>query len=375
MKIALLPEYFYPYIGGGENWFREIGSGLVKRGHEIAVFCFPMAGVARSERMDGMLVTRVGVFAIERWQPYLKRIVSHVLSFFSHPVYLRRWDAVIGQGSALLAVFPVLWARRTRIFCVVHDIYGLSESIQDKGLMKGLLRYVFVEQLLHKLPFTGWIAVSETTESKLEKFGVSKERIFVVRNGAKPPDQRTRTKGGRNSIVYIGRLVKHKHVEDLISALSRLDPNLEWKARIAGDGEERSELEALATKLGLQSRIEFLGWISEEEKWDLLFSASCLILPSIAEGWGVVLTEAACAGVPAIAYDVPAVREQAKYIPSVSVVPPREVGKMAEKILYIIRHPAEAERIGRAGQRAAEKFTWQAAVEELESQLTTEIQS
>ena len=37
MRIALIPEYFYPYIGGGENWFREIGSGLAKRGHEIVV--------------------------------------------------------------------------------------------------------------------------------------------------------------------------------------------------------------------------------------------------------------------------------------------------------------------------------------------------
>ncbi len=369
MRIALVPEYFYPYIGGGENWFKEIGSGLAKRGHEIHVFCFPMAGTPGTEHMNGMLVTRVGVFAIERWQPYLKRIVSHLLSFFSHPVYSRRWDAVVGQGSALLAVFPIFWAKRTPIFCVVHDIYGLPQSIQDKRLVKGVLRYVFVERLLHKLPFTAWIAVSETTKAKLEKLGVPEARIFVVRNGVSLPDRTTRPEGVRKSIVYIGRLVKHKHVEDLIQALSLIDPDLEWRAKIAGDGEERAELEALAAKLGLESKIEFLGRISEEKKWSLLFSAICFVLPSMAEGWGVVLTEAAAAGTPSVAYDVPGVREQMKSIPSIFITQPRRVHELATKISYLISHPDEVERLGRLGREAAGDFTWKVSTKRLESLL------
>ena len=365
MRIALLPEYFYPYIGGGENWFKQIGTGLAKRGHEVTVYCFPMAGAKPTERMNGMRVARVGVFELERWQPYLKRIISHALSFFSHPVYLARWDVVIGQGSAMLALFPVLWAKRTRTFCVVHDIYGLTQSIQDKGLVKGLLRYMFVEWLLHRLPFTAWIAVSEATKAKLERLGVPACRISLIRNGVSLPSTKPR-QGKRNVIIYIGRLVKHKHVEDFVHALSMLESKSDWKAKIVGDGEQLSELQTLTIELGLQSKVAFLGRIAEEEKWNLLFSAACLVLPSTAEGWGVVLTEAAAAMTPSLAYAVPGVNEQAKLIPSISVVPPRRYDQLAEKINYLINHPDEIKRLGQLGVEAASNFTWDISVKQLE---------
>ena len=366
MKIALLPEYFYPYIGGGENWFKEIGSGLAKRGHDVAVFCFPMEGAKRTEHRDGMVVTRVGFFPMSRWQPYLKRIISHLASFISHPVYLDHWDAVIGQGSAMLALYPILWAKRTSTFCVVHDIYGLTQSIQDKGLVKGVLRHLFVERLLHRLSFTAWIAVSETTKAKLEKLGVPPERISVIRNGVNFPNLGVKNRR-RDSIIYVGRLVKHKHVEDLIYALAKLDPVDTWNAKIVGGGEQLVDLQTLVRKLGLQSRVQFLGPVSEEEKWRLLLCARCLVLPSTAEGWGVVLTEAAAAGLPAIAYDVPGVREQARLIPSISVVSPRRLDELATRISYFISHPAEAERLGRLGEDTATKFTWEIAAEKTET--------
>jgi glycosyltransferase involved in cell wall biosynthesis len=369
MKIALLPEYFYPYVGGGENWFKEIGSCLAKRGHKVTVFCFPMAGVKRREQRDGMLVRRVGVFAIEKWQPYLKRSISHIVSFISHPIYAERWDAVIGQGSALLALYPMLRAKHIRTFCVVHDIYGLKQSIQDKGLVKGLARHLFVERLLHRLPFTGWIAVSDTTKAKLEKLGVPRERINVIRNGVNLPSKKARKRIQRNSIVYIGRLVKHKHTEDLIKALSMLRTKKKWKAKIAGDGEQLAELQTLTNRLGLQLRVEFLGWIEDEEKWNLLFSAICLVLPSMAEGWGVVLTEAAASGAPSVAYDLPAVREQASLIPSIIVVKPRRSDELAARIDHLIEHHLESERLGRLGKESARNFTWETSARQLESLL------
>jgi len=369
MKIALLPEYFYPYIGGGENWFREIGSGLAKRGHEVVVFCFPMAGTERTERMDGMLVKRVGLFAIERWQPYLKRIISHLISFFLHPVYSERWDFAIGQGSGLLAVYPVLWAKRVPTFCVVHDLYGLHQSIIDKGLIKGLARYFAVERILHKMPFAGWVAVSESTKTKLRSLGVPASKIIIVRNGVSQPPKSAQGPAGRKVILFIGRLVKHKHPEDFLNALSLIRTDMPWAAKIVGDGELLPELRESARELGLVDRVQFMGRVSEEEKWKLLCSSICLVLPSTAEGWGVVLTEAAATGTPSVAYDIPGVREQAKIVPSIRLVKPRDVRALAAWIQKLLEDSELRKSLGEEGAIAASHLTWDASAEQTEKTL------
>ena len=369
MRIALLPEYFYPYMGGGEEWFRQVASGLASLGHSVEVFAFPMSGAPRTVIMDGVRVTRAGLFVIDKWQPYFKRAISHALTFFFHPIRNSKCDVAIGQGSALLGAFPFLWARRIPTVCVVHDIYGLHESIRDKGLLKGMARHFAVERLLHKLPFNAWIAVSESTKKKLEQLGVPPARITIVRNGIDEKFLRQKPVRKRGWVTYLGRLVKHKHPEDLIQALSVLDPNLKWTASFAGEGELLSDLQALTRRLALENRVRFLGRINDDEKIQLLASSSCLVLPSMAEGWGVVLSEAAAVGTPSVAYDTAGVREQAEQVPCIRLVQPRRVNELSASISYLLEHPKEVVRLGKIGRRAVEKFSWESSVRKLDSKL------
>jgi glycosyltransferase involved in cell wall biosynthesis len=369
LRIALLPEYFYPYMGGGEEWFKHIGSGLAGLGHSVEVFAFPMSDARNTETMGGVRVTRAGIFVIDKWQPYFKRAISHVLTFFFHPIRNSKCDVAIGQGSALLGAFPLLWARHIPTVCVVHDIYGLHESIRDKGLVKGVARYFAVERLLHKLPFNAWITVSEATKKKIEQQGVPPARITIIRNGIDEKLLRCKSRRRQNTIAYLGRLVKHKHPEDLIYALSRLDPKVKWTARIAGEGELLPDLQQLTRRLGLEKRVQFLGRIDNNEKIQLLASCTCLVLPSMAEGWGVVLAEAAAVGTPSIAYDTPGVREQAEVVPSIRLVQPRRADELAARISYLLNHPKEVTRLGKIGRGVVEKFSWESSVSLLNSKL------
>jgi glycosyltransferase involved in cell wall biosynthesis len=370
MRIALLPEYFYPYMGGGEEWFRQVASGLAGLGHSVEVFAFPMSGAPGTETMSGVRVTRAGMFVIDKWQPYFKRAISHLLTFFFHPIRNFNCDVAIGQGSALLGAFPILWARHTPTVCVVHDIYGLHESIRDKGFLKGVARYIAVERLLHKLPFRAWIAVSESTKKKLEQLGVPPSRITIVRNGIDAKLLRHKRLHKRNFVTYLGRLIKHKHPEDLIYALKRLDPKLKWTARIAGEGELLPDLQALTRRLDLEKRVQFLGRIDDSKKIRLLASTSCLVLPSMAEGWGVVLAEAAASGTPSVAYDVPGVREQASLIPSITLVRPRDIDGLVLCISRFLELPTLSEKLGEAGRKASHNLTWDNSVKYLEQLLT-----
>ena len=202
-------------------------------------------------------------------------------------------------------------------------------------------------------------------KSKLERLGVPPSRITIIRNGIDEKLFHHMPGKRRNIITYLGRLVKHKHPEDLIQALSLLDPSLKWTARIAGEGELLPDLQALTRRLGLENRVRFLGRIDEQAKLDVLSSSSCLVLPSTAEGWGVVLAEAAAVGTPSIAYDIPGVREQAELIPSIILTKPRSVKSLSACIKQLLKGPERARKLGKAGAKVATELTWESSVSEV----------
>jgi glycosyltransferase involved in cell wall biosynthesis len=146
---------------------------------------------------------------------------------------------------------------------------------------------------------------------------------------------------------------------------------LKWTGRIAGGGELLPNLQALTRQLGLERRVKFLGRIDDDKKILLLASSSCLVLPSMAEGWGVVLAEAAAVGTPSIAYNTSGVREQAEVVPSIRLVELRRVDELAARISYFLKHPKEVARLGKIGRRAVEKFSWESSVRLLNSKLNS----
>ena len=370
LRIALVPEYFHPEVGGGENWFKNIGSELVRRGHRVVVFAQPRFKAPEDEIIDGISVKRVGIPVLGRRDPYLRSAFSLVFHLLSDPIHASRYDVVVGQGSALTGRLPVLWAKHIPTICVIHDIYGLHGSIQNKGYVKGILRHLALEKILPRLPITQWVAVSETTRRKLKFLGISARRIGVVRNGVTWSESQHLRQKERSSITYLGRLVRHKHPEDFIQAVSHVEPGLPWVANVAGEGELLGDLRELTYRLGLQSRISFLGRVSDEQKVELLSSSVCVVLPSLAEGWGTVLTEAAAVGTPSIAYDIPAIREQAALVPSILLVKPRDVSGLASRIEHLLRSPEYVKQLSEAGRIAVRGLTWKASADQFEKLLS-----
>ena len=84
---------------------------------------------------------------------------------------------------------------------------------------------------------------------------------------------------------------------------------MEVRFQVAGQGEDRGRLEALTDSLGLRDLVSYLGYISEEDKRDLLRRAWANVYPSPKEGWGISNIEAAACGTPSLASDAPGLRE------------------------------------------------------------------
>jgi teichuronic acid biosynthesis glycosyltransferase TuaC len=155
----------------------------------------------------------------------------------------------------------------------------------------------------------GIITVAAALKEPLVELGIAPERVTVLRNGVdlelfRPvprEDARRQFDMTRRTLASVGHLIERKGHHHVIAALPRLpDTDL----FIAGDGEERANLQALAETLGVADRVRFLGAVRQDTLRSLYAGADALVLASSREGWANVLLEAMACGTPVIASNV-----------------------------------------------------------------------
>ena len=163
-------------------------------------------------------------------------------------------------------------------------------------------------------------------------------------------------------ILSVGRIDRAKRVGLLIDALGA-DTSL--RCVVAGEGPERGRLEQLARERGLDGRAKFAGRVSEQELADLYAHCLAVYYAPVDEDFGMVPYEAFLAKKPVVTTtDAGGPLE---------VVGDRETGlvceptatAVAEACAWLRDHPDETRKWGQAGQRAAERLTWDAAIDRL----------
>lgn len=368
LKIAFFPEYFYPHVGGAETWTANMARCLTSLGHHVEIFTYRMPTATVDQILYGVPVHRIGKpFVIAGSRPYFKRVPIHAASSFLALMKSKRFDVVIVQYTPLLPLKLVSRIRGTPIVAVFHDVYGLESSIEQKGLSRGLIRYVFGDLLITRFRYDGIVAVSDATERKLRRFRCKTTQIKVVRN-AVDVDLIDSIKAARipKQVCFVGRLLKHKHVDDLLLSFVRVlkrEPNA--KLIVIGDGDEKSKLVSLAQELGIGGSVNFTGFVEDKEKIRLMKSSELLVLPSTDEGWGNVITEAIACGLNTISYDIPALREQTRFFHSIVLVSPRNVDALTIAIEHSLSK-VDHDSVVADSAKVRSDFTWLRRAEELE---------
>jgi len=298
MRIAMLIDLFYPYqLGGAERQFYELAKRLAKR-HEVHVYTLRLMGREREEVHEGIRIHRVGLA-----HPLNKRSILALLSFFPFALIallrdLRKFDLIhANQVAGLLSFF--LWPSKRPFLVTIHDLYlGKWESFAGFPLA---LAGRILEQILSRGIYSCVLTVSRYSARKLLLLGA--KRVAVVPNGIEIKAYGSRRK--ENLVVYVGRLVKYKHVDVLVKAMSKLKTKV--KLIVIGEGEERARLELLARQLNVD--VSFLGYLDEIEKREVLARAKVFCNLSSIEGFGIAVVEAAASGAAIIVRDLPCYRE------------------------------------------------------------------
>ena len=322
--------------GGSEVLVDHLAAGMQARGDEVTLLC----GGATAERQ----------YDVIRSGGTYSQFVRAPLAYWRR---LRQSDLVVEVCNGM-PFFTPLWCGQPKICLVNHIHTELWRMMFPRPIsVMGQFAESRVMPWAHRDNL--FLTVSDSTADALREMGVADDRIRQICNGVMQPDPLT-PRSPEPLFLAFGRLIEYKRIDMLLRLWDRVRQVVGGKLVIAGDGPERSRLEALAGP-----DVIFTGRVSEEEKHRLLCSAWLLLHPALIEGWGIVIVEAAIRGTPAIGFDVPGLRDSVVNGETGLLV--KNEGQFASAWASLAFDRQRAEAMGVAGRERAERLHWSAAVE------------
>lgn len=370
MRICIVTDFFVPhYQGGGERRYYELLKRLVKKGHKVDLVSMRLKDVPDFEDIDGIKVHHIGPVISE---PPTRKTKDFLRFVLAASAWLLKHEYDIVEANPWISMIPVsLFGGRkgVRKLAVIHDI---SSGAKDQWLSSSRTAER-IEKFLIRLPFHNIICVSSGVRQRLiEQYGIKPEKIKVIYNGV---DVRlfdsvkvSEKEKEKDTIVFIGRVIPHKHVDDLINAVKLLhDKQKDVRLKIIGTGQEVDNLVRLVGHLKLERQVRFFGAIDYNDLIRELKKSEVLVLPSTREGFGMVLVEAFACHVPCVAYYSDGVVDVIDDGKNGFLVKQRDVNQLAEKIGYLLKNKKKAAEFAINGRRKTEqKFTWERAADEME---------
>lgn len=354
-------DRWHPDAGGAEVYLHHVTTWLRDHGWRVTVATAAYAGAARDEVVDGIrYVRRGGTFSV-----YGRVALRHLLGGLGRP------DVIVDVQNGI-PFLASTWSRRPVV--VLHHHAHREQWRFLFGPLLGRLGWWVESVLAPRLQRrASYVTVSPTSRADLVAVGVDPDRITVVHNGASALPAATGPPSRAPSIIVLGRLVPHKRVEYAIVALRRLSGQFpDLTLDVVGDGDWRPQLEARAVAEGVAGRVRFHGHVDEATKAGLLHRAWVMALPSVKEGWGLVVLEAASVGVPTVAFAAAGgVRG--------SVVDGRtghlatDLDDFVDQLGRLLGDDAQRHRMGAAAREHAASFTWDATATQFATVLTRAI--
>jgi glycosyltransferase involved in cell wall biosynthesis len=266
---------------------------------------------------------------------------------------LRDADLVVEVCNGM-PFFSPLWCKRPLI-CLVNHMHTDLWQLRFPAPIAAAGR--FAEGRLMPMAHRNnlFLTVSNSTADALRKIGVGEDRIRQICNGVVQPDPAT-PRSPQPLFLALGRLADYKRIDLLLKLWSRVRPVVGGTLVIAGDGPERSRIEALAGP-----GVIVTGRVSEEEKHRLLCAAWLLLHPALIEGWGIVVAEAAIRGTPAVGFDVPGLRDSVVNGQTGLLV--GSEGEFASAWASLALNHQARQAMGAAARERAEQLHWSLAVD------------
>jgi glycosyltransferase involved in cell wall biosynthesis len=266
--------------GGIARLVHDLGMFQMRDGITVSV-CFAQSRgpFVAGMRESGLRVFDLGLGSGYDLRPWRIRTAGAVLAGFD-VIHLHGFNLPL-SAIAVTSGRPVVFTE--------HGNFGAGRKIGIAGRLRRLAQRGFLHRACAEIA-----ANSKWTAGRLaELYGIDVDRVSVIHNGidGSPPDSALAREGDGGMVVaFVGRLAGFKRVDRLLRALALAQESRRIRALIVGEGPLEEDLKALASHVGCDPIVEFLGHRSDVEA--ILSASDVLVQPSEGEPFGLAIVEA-----------------------------------------------------------------------------------
>jgi glycosyltransferase involved in cell wall biosynthesis len=304
VKVCVVYDCLYPHtVGGAERWYRNLSERLAARGHEVTYLTLRQWDAApdapRGVRVRAV-APRMGLYTRSGRRRVTPPLVFG-LGVLCHLLRRReRYDVVHTASFPYFSLLAAGVARRRGRFRIVvdwHEVWSRDywrEYLGPAGRIGWSIQAACAR--VHQAAF----CFSRLHAARLHEIGLADTATVLegeYAGGRARPDPAP----AEPVVVFAGRHIPEKQVPALIPAIARAREQVpELRCEIYGDGPERRLVERLVAEQGLGDAIAVRGFVDSDEITRALSRSLCMALPSRREGYGLVVVEAAAAGLPSV---------------------------------------------------------------------------
>lgn len=332
MRILFVADDIYPGFGGQARATEGHIAALLQRGHQIRV-------LGGNEPSPSSAPQGVDVVRLPAWR------LGAAQTRFAHPLFSRiapqvAWaDVLHANTPAALTAAAAIVAKNRRVPVVM----GVHTQLETSTLQAPLIGPPLARLLStwYKILFGAADLLTAPTRFAADLarqfFG---GRIEVVSNGLDLRGQLDHRPSAHPAngrlLTYVGRLSPEKRPLDLLELLRELPDDV--RLAVAGGGPLERPMREAAARLGLEGRVDLLGFVSEAQKRELLSRTDLFVMPSPAELQSIATLEAMAAGaaVAAVGYDSSAVPQLVREARGGIVLPPRDPVAQAAQVSSLL---------------------------------------
>lgn len=361
MRILLVHDRIGD-LGGAEANVRIVAEGLARRGHEVALLHGQGTGQGEerfhrvfAQRFDWTGGAGAAWAAARAWAPEV--VYVHKLARLD---LLN--DLVCSQLPLVRMVHDHdMWCQRSsryfpwsRTACTRTAGWGCAMTcsvVRGSGPLGIKLAWpgLKLRELELCRRFDRHITVTGFMRDELVRHGIDATTVSILPPVPRPaPDGFQADHAGR-TILYVGQLLRGKGVDFLLRACARLTQP-DWRLVVIGDGSHRAACASLASSLGIAGRVEFTGWVQQEELHRFYAHARCAVVPSVwPEPIATIGLELMHHALPVVGFDSGGMADWLDDGKVGYLVPPRDVAAMAGRIDRLLGDRGLAARLGAEG--------------------------
>lgn len=323
--------------GGGEKWHFETSRYLHRKGHEVVVFAHPKSALLKKLKESGIPNVPISISNLSFLNPFKRNALKRELK--KHAIEtivmnLSRDVKIAGPCAKAIGIDRIIYRRGSAI--------PIKNTLLNRHYFKNVLTDVLANSQATKR------TVLENNSSLFPE-----DKIKVIYNGINIPKKLKETAGNSNknkvfTLINLGRLEAQKNQTFLIDLAKELkDRNLSFQLIIGGDGRLKTLLQKKISELQVTDVVKLVGFI--ERPLDLISKGDVFALPSLWEGFGYVLAEAAICRKPVVAFDLSSNPELVIDSETGILVPPNNVEAFANAIEELYHNKKLAQKMGARG--------------------------